>query len=99
MRLGLIFTIEVDGRPTVAFEAKNLREASELSREGWLRADLGVLQSGGVPLCSSSAVIKARTASETERQAYREAANVVQASEDLVLAYLVKLDGAWPSDE
>ena len=29
MRLGLIFTIEVDGRPTVAFEAKNLREASE----------------------------------------------------------------------
>jgi hypothetical protein len=31
--LGLIFTIEVDGKPAVAFEARQLREAAELSKE------------------------------------------------------------------
>jgi hypothetical protein len=29
--LGVVFTIEVDGRPMVAFEGKQLREANELS--------------------------------------------------------------------
>jgi hypothetical protein len=49
--LGLIFTIEVDGKPTVAFEARQLREAAELCQEEWLLADLGTLSSNGVPLC------------------------------------------------
>jgi hypothetical protein len=92
----IVFTVDVDGKPTIAFEAKNLREAHELSSEEWLRADLCALKSDGMPICNAAARLKARIANEPERQAYYKAANVVQASEDLVLAYLVKLDGLGP---
>jgi hypothetical protein len=32
-----MFTLEIDGKPTLVFGAKNLREAHELYREEWLR--------------------------------------------------------------
>jgi len=91
----IVFTVDVDGKPTIAFEAKNLREAHELSSEEGSRADLCALRSDGKPICNA-ARIKARIANEPERQAFYEAANVLQASEDFVLAYLVKLDGLGP---
>ncbi len=47
---GLIFTIKVDGKPTVSFEARNLREAS-LPR-GMVRSDLNALASNGEPVCN-----------------------------------------------
>jgi hypothetical protein len=94
-----IFALEIDGKPTVAFEAKNHREASELCKEEWLRADLSVLNSNGVPLCTAAAKLKVRIANEIEAQIYREAERTVQAPEDLVLAYLMELDEVGPSDE
>jgi hypothetical protein len=97
--LGLIFTIEVDGKPTVAFEARQLREAAELSKEEWLRADLNTLSSNGAPLCGIGSKLKARAASEPERQIYREAAEVAKASDDILLVYLVELDGIGNNDE
>jgi hypothetical protein len=97
--LGLIFTIEVDGRPTVTFEARQLREAAELSKEEWLRADLNALSSNGVPLCRIGSKLKARTANEVEREVYREAVKEAMASDEIVLAYLVELDGIETTDE
>jgi hypothetical protein len=89
---GLIFTIDVDGKPTVAFEARNLREAHELSREEWFRADLSVLSSNGVPLCQIASKVKARMANAPELALYREAAGATTASDDILLVYLVDLD-------
>jgi hypothetical protein len=89
---GLVFTIEVDGRPTVAFEAMQLREASELCQEQWLRDDLCALRSNGAPLCGISSKLKARVAKVSERELYREAADVTTPSDDIVLVYLVDLD-------
>jgi hypothetical protein len=40
-----IFIIEVDGKPTVVFEASSWSEAKELSREKWFRADLSLQMS------------------------------------------------------
>jgi hypothetical protein len=97
--LGFVFALDVDGKPTVAFEANNLREASALCGEDWLRADLSVLKSNGVSLCGPHAKLKVRVASEKETQVYQDAERDVQASDDLVLAYLVELDGLGPSDE
>jgi hypothetical protein len=92
--LGFVFAIEIDGKPTIAFEAKNLREASELCKEDWLRADLGDLKSNGAPLCSPTAKLRVRLADEMEIRIYRTAHEEVdEASDDLVLAYLVELDG------
>ena len=97
--LGLVFTMEIDGKPTISFEAKNLREASELCKEDWLRADLSVLKSNGVSLCRPHAKLRVRLANEKEMQIYQDEQRDVQASDDLVLAYLVALDGLDPSDE
>jgi hypothetical protein len=91
--LGLIFTIDVDGKPTIAFEANKLREAAELCNEEWFRADLNTLSSNGVPLCGIGSKLRARIANEPERDVYRKAAQVAKASDDIVFAYLLELDG------
>lgn len=91
--LGLVFTIEVDGKPTLAFEARQLREAAELSKEEWLRADLNTFNSNGIPLCGFGSKLKARIATESERQIYREAVKDAKETDDIVFAYLVELDG------
>ncbi len=93
---GAIFTIEIDGKPTVVFEAKNFREAFELCKEDWLRADLIGLTSNGFPLCTPKAKLTVRKADEIETQIYRQAERQVQ-TDDLVLAYLVDLDHAGPT--
>jgi len=88
---GFVFAMDVDGKATLAFEAKNFREAFELCKEDWLRADLIALTSNGVSLCTPTATFKVRRADETETEIYREAERHAQ-TEDLVLAYLVELD-------
>jgi hypothetical protein len=92
-----IFAMDVDGKATFAFEAKNLREASELCKEVWLRADLSALTSNGIPLCTAVARMTVRRATESEMQVYRDADREAQASDDLLLAYLVELDGPGTS--
>lgn len=42
-----VFTLEVDGRPTLSFEASRVREAQEICKESWLRNDLTALRSSG----------------------------------------------------
>jgi hypothetical protein len=91
--------MDIDGKPTLAFEAKNVREASELCKEAWLRADLNVLTSNGIPLCTAAAKLTVRRATEAETQIYRDADREAQAADDLLLAYLVELDGSGPADE
>jgi hypothetical protein len=97
--LGLIFTIDIDGKPIVVFEAKQLREAAQLCTEEWLRADLNELTSNGVPLCGIGSKISARMASESERATYQEAAVEATASDDIVFAYLLEIDGIRPGAE
>lgn len=91
--VGSVFAMEIDGRPIVAFEAKNFREAFELCKEDWLRTDLIALTSNGVALCTPTSTLKVRRADELEAQIYREAELQAQ-TDDLVLAYLVDLDQA-----
>jgi hypothetical protein len=83
-----VFTLEVDGRPTLSFEARRTREAQEICKESWLRGDLIVLSSGGVPLCSDQSKFTVRPATADEAVVYQEAANIAKPSDDMVLAYL-----------
>ena len=55
-----IFTIDIGDRPTVTFEAQNLREARKLCHEHWLKEDLAEAKSGGVPLWDGTAKLRAR---------------------------------------
>jgi hypothetical protein len=87
-----VFTLEVDGRPTLSFEARRTSEAQEICKESWLRGDLIDLSSGGVPLCSDRSKLTVRLATDEEAAIYEQAAEVAKPSDDLVLAYLIELD-------
>jgi hypothetical protein len=78
-------------RPILTFEARNLRESWELSREEWLRDDIARLKSNGTPLWDGKAPLKSRYATEPESAVFREASGE-PAPDELVLAYLVELD-------
>ena len=90
--LPAVFTVDVGGRPTLSFEAKNLREAWEICHEEWLKADLARICSNGVPLWDGKARLRSRYAAEAETAIYRQAAQEGQTPGDLILAYLVELD-------
>jgi hypothetical protein len=92
MMLSAVFTLDVGGKPTLSFEAKNLREAWEICHEEWLKADLARICSNGVPLWDGKARLRSRCAAEAEAVIYRLAAQQEQTAGDLILAYLVELD-------
>jgi hypothetical protein len=96
--LSRVFTVEVDGRPTLAFEASRKKEAQEICKESWLRGDLIALSSGGIPLCSDRSRFTVGPATADEAVVYREAATVAKPSNDMVLAYLIELDEGLPPD-
>lgn len=90
-----IFTLDIGGRPTLAFEARNLRESQQLCHEYWLRRDIADLTSNGTPLWDGKARLSARRSTEDKIAAYREAArDATQPHDDLLLAYLVELDNS-----
>jgi len=92
--LPAIFTLDIDRKPILSFEAKNLREAHEICHEEWLREDVARLKSHNVPLWDRKVRLRARYASEAEAAAYRAAArDAVQTSDEILLAFLVELDG------
>ena len=88
-----VFALDVDGRPTLAFEARNHSEAQELCREAWLRADLTSHKSNGVPLYGAKSKLSVRLAEAEEAVLFGGAAKAAtESSDDLVLVYLVELD-------
>jgi hypothetical protein len=92
-RLSLsVFTIEIDGKPTLAFEAKRYSEAEAISGDERLRARLSLLKSGDVPLCGDNAVLDVRLAHPDETVLYRLAADASPSTDNLMLVYLVELD-------
>jgi hypothetical protein len=85
-----VFTLEVDGRPILAFEAERTKDALHMCRETWLLDDLTTLKSGGVPLRAAKSKLSVRLATSEERSAFEQAAP--EPSDDMLLAFLVKLD-------
>jgi hypothetical protein len=89
--MSAIFTLDIDGKPILSFEAKNLRESSELCREQWLRDEVAELKSYGISLWDGKAALKTRYASDAEKAAFLEATGEAPLDE-MILVYLVRLD-------
>jgi hypothetical protein len=68
-----IFTIEINGRPTLALQAKLHKDAERFCEQHQLRAELSTLTSNGIPLCDTSATMKVRLATAEEAVLYRRA--------------------------
>jgi hypothetical protein len=89
-----VFILEIDGRPVLAFVATTLKEALELGREDWLRNDLRILKSEGVPLWDGAAKISVRIAKPDEVAAYKTDVPELDNAEELGMVFIVELDGA-----
>ena len=87
-----IWTLEVDGKATLAFEARKYREANELCHEEWLRVELGLQKLNGIPLCRADSDLRIRLARPAEMALYRRTIEANNSSEDSNLVYLIKLD-------
>jgi hypothetical protein len=88
-----VFTLEVDGRPTIAFEASGTKEAWQICRESWLLNDLSILTSAGARLRTAKSKLSVRLASPDEATIFRLVANAEDPTDNMTIAYLVKLDG------
>jgi hypothetical protein len=94
-----VFTIEIDGTPTLTFEAQNLRQAHELCQAEWLKEDLAQARSEGAPLWDGKAKLRARIALLDESTLFAEIQNNGQPSDGLMLLYLVELDDGETNEQ
>ena len=88
-----VFVLVIDERPILAFEARNTPEARELCKESWLLDDLGSLKSEGRPIWNGQDKITVRPGTADEVALFHEADGTEDA-EEILLVYLVALDGA-----
>jgi hypothetical protein len=88
-----VFTLEVDGRATLTFEAGSAREAQGLCKEVWLRDDLDELMSDGVQVYTPAARLSTRPANAEETVVFTNIAGIAEPSDELLLVYLIELDG------
>jgi hypothetical protein len=86
-----IWTLEVDGKPILAFKAEKYREAYEICRQEGLRFELARQKINDVPLCRADSDLRIRLARPDEMVLYRQAAEADQSSDDK-LVYLIELD-------
>ena len=88
-----VFVLDIDGRPTLAFEADDVAEAQEICGASELRADLAALTSDGVPLCAPHSTFSLRQAVREEIATFRHAVARAPASDQPTMTFLVKIDG------
>jgi hypothetical protein len=89
-----VFTIEINGRPTLALQAKRHKDAERLCEHGQLRTKLSKITSHGTPLCHARATMKLRLATAEEAALYRRATRSTEPSSDThVVYFLDDLDG------
>ena len=89
-----IFTLEINGRPTLSLEAKRHADAERLCEHDKLRTKLSTITSHGTPLCDATATMKVRLATAEEAVLYRRATQSTEPSSDTHIVYLVDdLDG------
>jgi len=88
-----VFTLEINGRPTLAFEAQGTAEAREICLDADLRIDLSALTSDGVPICTEDAKLATRPALQTEIAAFKRAVKLAPKTGEPTMAFLMKIDG------
>lgn len=87
-----IFTIEVDGKPVLAFGSKKYSEAETFCGDERIRAKLSSVASGGKPVCDDLAILHVRIARPHEKALYYEQASSHSTEGPVTVVYLVELD-------
>jgi hypothetical protein len=88
-----IFTLEIDGRPTMVFDAASIEEAKGICALPEFRADLGELTTHGAPLFHDIAIFEARAATTGEIASFNHAVERTLSSDGPTMAFLIPVDG------
>ena len=88
-----VFVLDIDRKPTLAFEANGLAAAQEICRDADLRADLAALTSDGIPVCGPDSTLGLRAAAQEEIAAFQHAVERAPASNQPSMTFLIKIDG------
>jgi hypothetical protein len=88
-----IFTLEINGKPVLVFEATGLAEACDMSLDADLRLDLSALTSDGIPIYTEDATVVSRPALQAEVAAFERAVELAPVSDEATMAFLIKIDG------
>lgn len=88
-----IFALDINGTPTLCFNATDANEAIGICSLDEFRADLMALSSGGVAICDAVSVFAVRAASEEEIVVFDRATANEPADGAPVFAFLVGVDG------
>jgi hypothetical protein len=88
-----IFTLEINGTPTLVFEAMGFAEACEVCLGAELRLDLSALTSDGVAIYEEGATLAPRPAVQAEIAAFERAVELAPTSDEPTMAFLIKIDG------
>lgn len=87
------FTLEINGTPTLVFEAIGFEEASEICLDAELRLDLSGLKSDGVAVYTDGAMLVTRPALQAEIAAFERAVELAPTSDESTMTFLIKIDG------
>ena len=88
-----IFTIEIDRKPIFAIQSKKHSDAEAILADENIRHQLGLLRSGGKPLCDDFSIFRIRLARADERALfYKNAPSLLTGNGELAVM-LIELDG------
>ena len=88
-----VFVLDIDRKPTLAFEANGLAAAQEICRDADLWTDLAALTSDGIPVYGPNSTLSLRAAAQEEIAAFRHAVERAPASDQPTMTFLIKVDG------
>lgn len=89
----MIFTVEIDGSPILAFEANSELEARAMVELDEFRDDLALVRSNGAIVYASKSKLITRQASDGEADTYRYASEVNAQDDATKFVFLVHVDG------
>ena len=87
----VVFVLEIEGRPILAFEATSAREAKELLKERWLLDDLLSHRTDGIPLWNGKERLRTGIAIGEQLAEVKAALKRIE-NQELPIVYLVALD-------
>lgn len=93
MTTAQVFVLEIDGRPTVVFDAPDADIARTMCVDDLLRTDLESMTTDGAPICYAHSRLACRLASPRETAAFEYAHLRAPDSDDPTMVFLIKVDG------
>jgi hypothetical protein len=88
----LVFTLDINGRPLLALQARDLEFARGICGVPDFRLDLSGITSDGVPICSADSVFGLRPATKEEVAAFKRAFGLAPPADEFTFAFLTKVD-------